>query len=119
MANGPQVESFLGAIKNEKLGLTLLVRMNPDVRRQFARRVSESSSGSLSTACGRKAVRVKIAACLSEQSAAGFVESQFCCVEQRMNDQERRLHAEQRSRRQGQVSGRRLVALGLKQVKLK
>jgi len=44
MANGPQVESFLGAIKNEKLGLTLLVRMNPDVRRQFARRVSESSS---------------------------------------------------------------------------
>jgi len=70
---------------------------------------------SLSTACGpysrtasarrwpsHNSLRVKIAVCLSEQSAAGFVESQFCCVEQSLNDQDRRLHAEQRSRRQVQ-----------------
>ena len=39
---------------------------------------------------------------LPEHGVAGFVESQFCCVEQSLNDQDRRLHAEQRSRRQVQ-----------------
>src|ERR1035437_5015385 len=107
----------------------LFVRMNPDIRRQFTRRVSESSSASSNPHDFRcmpypdvfehrmrtvQPYRVgtplaepqkpagQNRGLLPEQGVAGFVESQFCCVEQRMNDQERRLHAEQRSQRQDQ-----------------